>query len=676
MATTVVKRIQATGGDYTTPVAWEAAIPADLTAIDEHWRGEMADEVFTGTFTILTIDGHVVDATRYIELTSRANSGFHPFLKGSGPVIRATSGGGSHRNILVQDPYVRIHGFELDGGGLSSQNGIIFGDCGGTTGDLRVDHMLVNCNIGTGSTNRPPFVLTNIIGFEYPASGAAITGAGPTVLDEARFCSFVRTSPDAAISAHGIGGVKANNIACFHWGGSGGFYNFNPVSMSAGSSNNASDDDVGGGGDINGLVAADEFTSIGSPWNLRPKTGNNLQGAGITISGQTTDVTGVTRASPPAIGAAEEYNPASYELRTDGLAADLTYCIMVDSDGLTIRDFKSALVTADMAVAAEVGRGLSSWKGEDRSFFSTKANGSFNFFGITFGTNKPPLDLSDGVGFFAATAGARPGSGTQSSCINGSLGVNRRASDGFLVLHQSAGDRHVGTTVLPIDDTTKYSIAANYQASVSARVFYGLESGSLSANSTAANPGGFGSNGGTVTVLGGVNGSGHWASRWHIVCGFNRPLTESEYQSLHNDYFSELFETAAGGTPQILVPTVDITDGDWEASNGGSDLAAMLDETTFNDADYIYTRVLGVCEIRLQPAADPASSSGHIVRYRARGNGSTDLIVRLKQGSTTIASWTETNVPASETDYQHTLSGAEADAITDYSDLRLQFEAA
>ena len=74
--------------------------------------------------------------------------------------------------------------------------------------------------------------------------------------------------------------------------------------------------------------------------------------------------------------------------------------------------------------------------------------------------------------------------------------------------------------------------------------------------------------------------------------------------------------------------------------------------------------------------ADPQTSSEHLVEYNAKGNGSTDLIVRLKQGTSTIASWTETNVPDIDTYYSHTLTNGEADSITDYSDLRVEFEAA
>jgi hypothetical protein len=67
-------------------------------------------------------------------------------------------------------------------------------------------------------------------------------------------------------------------------------------------------------------------------------------------------------------------------------------------------------------------------------------------------------------------------------------------------------------------------------------------------------------------------------------------------------------------------------------------------------------------------------SAGHIVRYRISATGG-GIIVRLREGSTTIASWTHNPAPASPTTYAQTLSGGEADSITSYSALSLQFEA-
>lgn len=137
-------------------------------------------------------------------------------------------------------------------------------------------------------------------------------------------------------------------------------------------------------------------------------------------------------------------------------------------------------------------------------------------------------------------------------------------------------------------------------------------------------------------------------------------------------WFTPLLQGAqqlSGGAVQIIRPTSDVSDGAWLASTG-SDLYAMLDETTASDSDYIYATSASTAEVGLGVASDPVSSTGHIIRYRAKGTGT--LTVKLMQGTTTIA----THVPTLTTSYQDfsfTLSGAEADSITDYSNLRLQF---
>jgi hypothetical protein len=146
---------------------------------------------------------------------------------------------------------------------------------------------------------------------------------------------------------------------------------------------------------------------------------------------------------------------------------------------------------------------------------------------------------------------------------------------------------------------------------------------------------------------------------------------------------------AAGSTggPQYEAttahPAADVTDGGWTDQTGGPNLAAALDELIADDADYITSSASpgspDIAEVQLGSLGDPNSSTGHIVRYRygkdSAAGDTLNLTVRLRQGTTTIASWTHTDVPAGWTDAVQTLSGAEADAITDYSDLRIRFEA-
>jgi len=134
----------------------------------------------------------------------------------------------------------------------------------------------------------------------------------------------------------------------------------------------------------------------------------------------------------------------------------------------------------------------------------------------------------------------------------------------------------------------------------------------------------------------------------------------------------------SGAAPTLLQfqtarPASDVTVGAWVPSTG-SDLYAMIDEPNVDDADHIYTAFNAAeSEVALSALQDPLSSTGHTLRYRVEGNGSSGITVTLLCGSTVIASWTHDPAPSSWTTYEQTLSSGQADAITDYSDLRVRF---
>lgn len=111
---------------------------------------------------------------------------------------------------------------------------------------------------------------------------------------------------------------------------------------------------------------------------------------------------------------------------------------------------------------------------------------------------------------------------------------------------------------------------------------------------------------------------------------------------------------------------------------------ADIDESVASDADFAYgaNNTAAELEVGLSNVTDPLSSSGHIVRYRiaqtnagvvdGTGNAVT-VTMRVMQGTTQIATDTAKTATGTWTEYSYTLSAAEADAITDYTDLRLEF---
>jgi hypothetical protein len=131
-----------------------------------------------------------------------------------------------------------------------------------------------------------------------------------------------------------------------------------------------------------------------------------------------------------------------------------------------------------------------------------------------------------------------------------------------------------------------------------------------------------------------------------------------------------LFKLAASA--QTAAPTSTISSGSWTPSTGAT-LYGTIDEAVADDADYdVDTSAGSTMEVKFATLTDPAVSTGHVVRYRISGESGT-LTVSLRQGaSTEIAAWAHTPPPATPTTFNQTLSGAQADSITDYTDLRLR----
>lgn len=135
---------------------------------------------------------------------------------------------------------------------------------------------------------------------------------------------------------------------------------------------------------------------------------------------------------------------------------------------------------------------------------------------------------------------------------------------------------------------------------------------------------------------------------------------------------------------QIARPASTTTAGDWRTQSNGTDLHTAIDEVTFSDSDYITSPINPngtVSTIAFGSLTDPQSSSGHVLRFRhardAAGGTAVDIVVALWQtgGGAAIAS---TTVQPSGTTYTAgsiSLTGTQADAITNYGQLELRVSA-
>ncbi len=142
---------------------------------------------------------------------------------------------------------------------------------------------------------------------------------------------------------------------------------------------------------------------------------------------------------------------------------------------------------------------------------------------------------------------------------------------------------------------------------------------------------------------------------------------------------------------QYAVPSADLVDGTWlNQAASATDIYLSIvpgtpgsigsgDDTTY--AESVANPSAAAYGFSLSTIEDPASSSGHILRWRrakdAAGGGQIDLTVDLREGyvnestmGTLITTTADTNLSDTEATTTDALSGGEADSITDYADLQ------
>lgn len=140
----------------------------------------------------------------------------------------------------------------------------------------------------------------------------------------------------------------------------------------------------------------------------------------------------------------------------------------------------------------------------------------------------------------------------------------------------------------------------------------------------------------------------------------------------------------ASGVAEIIVlqylrPDADLATGNWTNEIGTTVLYSSIDDAIANDNDYIKSGdnpTADVARIRLaNPGTAPSSPVRVRYRYDKDGEGSVDLTVRLLQGVAVVAAWTHTDINPGFTTTTQTLTAPQVAAITDYTDLRVEFQA-
>ena len=136
----------------------------------------------------------------------------------------------------------------------------------------------------------------------------------------------------------------------------------------------------------------------------------------------------------------------------------------------------------------------------------------------------------------------------------------------------------------------------------------------------------------------------------------------------------------SGAGIAYLRPDADDTDGGWTNELDGSVLFSSIDEAApADDNDYIKSSTgpfPDVCKVRLSnPSSLVATPAKVRIRYKKSGTDEINLVVQLKQGATEIAQWSYVNIPNTFTTAEEVLTTAQFNAITDFNDLFLEFQA-
>lgn len=256
-----------------------------------------------------------------------------------------------------------------------------------------------------------------------------------------------------------------------------------------------------------------------------------------------------------------------YALKS-GLPYTVLSCVVVDDDGATIRDVASSAVTADMTIDGGVTIGSRTRNGFTRPYFETAANGPFNFHGLRWGTNKPPMpsgNTDSGFTVLYLLAGVSAGSSVQLFSDASHTLVGRDGGTGRPCA--VAWGSNLGTDAIPADGTTPYTLALYYNYDDPACEWFDAPEGDPLVSNGTFDPGAFGSSSGVENAIGGAIGNGNLPAKYHLRLILEGLVDVADLDEIADDYVTALFE--ATETPfdveqqgqiqiqtQVLLPTL------------------------------------------------------------------------------------------------------------------------
>lgn len=334
MPTTVVKTIRASGGDYTTLSAWEAANQGDLVAADEVRVAECYNDWPGGLSDKLVIDGSITDATRYLMITVAAGHR-HTGIPQSGFYIKKNVG--YDTVVRDSDPYTRLAWLDLEN--TNSDGQALYANAG-----LGIYSNLIAKTAGTSQ------YVVGLYGQNITIHGALVYGGGSGVQCNSTISANIYNSvatgcvngfnPGSSTLAVLKNCVAHNNTTNY----SGTF-----GAASANNATSSASDDAPGANSVVGITSADFVNAAGNDFHLA--AGSALIGAGVNLYADLqADVDGDAW---PSSGA-WDIGFDSYVAGGGGITIDAAVCV-AQASGLPAGIVASTVIAAQVGNAAAAG---------------------------------------------------------------------------------------------------------------------------------------------------------------------------------------------------------------------------------------------------------------------------------------------------------------------------------
>lgn len=694
--------------DFSLSASWDAFMPASLVTAGNSYVGEFyADSVFSASAPTLSISGHTTDSTHTITAKcaaghahyDNANALTNQRRYNSAYGVAFTTSGGTGRVISINNDDVTIDGFM-----------VLDGTSGGAIQQIAGSRCVIkNCifesdmsTSGGGTINTYSATVINCLAVNSNGGAGTVSNGG-----NSQFHNVTNVQIGSASSS----GFRGNYdsplyLNCDSFGFATAFSN---TSNGSNDYNASGDTSAPGAHSIKSKTFANQFVNITntSARDFRVKAGADLIGAGTRDATYTADLDIIKQprsTSAPTIGA-EEYTPPAGTSVTPAVGAlvltgyaptiarTLNQSISPAVGALTITGYAPTVTqSGSQAITAGVGAltitGYAPTVARTLNNFVAPAVGAITISGYAptiaqtanqaltpaagaiAVTGYAPTIAQSGNQAVAPAVGSLTITGyaptvVQSNAANIQPGVGSIAITGYAPTISQPQAVNPGVGVLTLTGyapTVTQNITTFVTPGVGALTITGYAPTIAQSNNRSVAP-----------AVGNITISGFVPT---ITQSANQAVTPAAGAIAVTGYAPTVTQAIAGLDPRYARPSSDISTGSWLPSVAAQTLASMIDEPTADSTDFIYTGSASACEVKLNPVTDPNTSTNQVVRYQAWSTEGNSLVVRLKQGATTIATWTHTPLPTTPTIFAQPLTGAQCDAITDYTDLRFTFTAA